>query len=316
MAGKGLSRNEAKPLMRGVVNIQFTPFKSATEIDEEALRDNTRFMIEEGIVKGKGVQVIGGSNGEGFNLSDEEYGQLIEIVVDEAKGRVPIVVGCVRPGTIQVIKIAKMAEEAGADGIMVLAPFYYSNAPDDLVYQHFKAIADATEIGIMIYNNHAVTGKDMSIDCLMRLAEIDHIVALKEITPNIFKLREVAHRLGDRFTLNANTYRTLAPLDYQFGVVGHNNFIANYDPKAALEVDANDASGDFEKCQAWWVRNLPLVKYVFRGDMYRMTAFGKEMARIMGRPMGDFERIPLQRPTEAERKKLRELMIEVGMSVK
>lgn len=309
----GLSRNEVKPLLRGVINIQFTPFKSATEIDEEALRENTRFMIDGGIVTGKGVQAIGGSNGEGFSLSDDEYKRLFEIVVDEAKGRVPIVAGCVRPGTEPVINIVKYAEEAGADAVMVLPPFYYPNPTDDVVYAHYKAIADASEIGIMIYNNHVVTGKDLSIDCLMRLAEIENIVALKEITPNIYKLREDAYRLGDRFTLNANTYRTIAPLDYQIGVVGHNNFIGNYDPKGALEVDAASASGDFEKCQAMWKRSLPLVKYVFRGDMYRMTALGKEMARIVGRPMGAMERLPLMRPTEEEREELRNVMIESGV---
>ena len=165
----------------------------------------------------------------------------------------------------------------------------------------------------MIYNNHIVSGKDLSVDCLMRLAEIDNIVALKEITPNISKLREVAHKLGDRFTLNANSYRTIAPLDYQIGVVGHNNFIANHDPEAALEVDAASATGDFQKCQEMWKRGLPLVKYVFRGDMYRMTALGKEMARIVGRPMGAFERLPLQRPTEKERGELKEAMVQSGI---
>jgi hypothetical protein len=73
MAKRGLTPQEVKPLLAGVVNIQYTPFKSATEIDEKALRDNTRFMIENGIVTGRGVQVIGGSNGEGFSLSMEEY---------------------------------------------------------------------------------------------------------------------------------------------------------------------------------------------------------------------------------------------------
>ena len=81
MSKHGLTPQEVKPMLAGVVNIQFTPFRSATEIDEEALRDNTRFMIEGGIVNGRGVQVIGGSNGEGFSLSDEEYKQLIQSIL-------------------------------------------------------------------------------------------------------------------------------------------------------------------------------------------------------------------------------------------
>ena len=314
MPQKGLSRSEAAPLMRGVINIQFTPFRSATEIDEEALRDNTRFMIEGGIVTGKGVQVIGGSNGEGFSLSDEEYKRLIEIVVDEAAGRVPIVVGCVRPGTQPVIRIAKYAEEAGADAIMVLSPFYYPDPSDDVVVEHFKSIAEATEIGIMIYNNSMVTGKDLSIECLQRLADNEHIIALKETTRNALKLREVAYKLSDRFTLNANSYRTLMPVDYAGGVVGHNNYIANYDPKSALEIDESGRGGNLEECQKMWERNLNLVKYVFTGDMYRMTAFGKEMCRIVGRPMGEYERPPMMKPTEEQSRKLKELMKEAGVN--
>lgn len=312
---RGLSRKEVKLLLRGVINIQFTPFRSADEIDEQALRDNTRFMVEGGIVAGKGAQVIGGSNGEGFSLSDEEYRQLIDIVVDEAKGRVPIVVACIRLGTEPVIELARYAEQAGADAVMVLAPFYYPNPSDEVVYQHYKAIADATNIGIMIYNNATITGKDMSFDCLKRLADIENIIALKETTGNMIKLREVAQKLGDRFTLNANTYRVISPLDYLFGVAGHNNYIANYDPKTALEVGAAAASGDFQRCHKIWERSLNLYKYIFTGDMYRMTSFGKEMSRIVGRPMGNFERPPLQRPDATERQKLKELMIESGIKV-
>ena len=208
---KGLSPQEVKPLLAGVLNIQFTPFKSATEIDEVALRKHTEFMIEGGIVKGMGVQVIGGSNGEGFSLSEHEYRVLIDTVVSAAAGKVPIIVGCTRPATQPVIELAKYCKQAGADGIMVLAPHYYPGPSHDVVYKHFKAIADAVDIGIMVYNNPGVTGLDMPIELLDRLAEIENIVALKEITPNMFKLRRAAQRYKDRFTINANTYRWMMP---------------------------------------------------------------------------------------------------------
>jgi len=315
MAKRGLTREEVKPLLAGVINIQFTPFKSATAIDEEALRDNTRFMIEGGIVTGRGVQVIGGSNGQGFSLSEEEYKRLIDIVVREAAGRVPICVGCTRPATDPVIELAQYAEEAGADAVMILAPHYYPNPSDDLVYKHFKAIADATNIGIMIYNNPGVTGKDLSVEALTRLAEIDNIVALKETTSNMFLLREIVYKFADRFTINANTYRWMMPLDYQLGVVGHNNFFGNIDPAFALRMEDVDMSGDFEQSNELWTRMLDLYKFAFTKGMYKATAYGKEMARIAGRPMGSYERLPLQRPSEEERLKLCQLMEKAGMVV-
>ncbi len=315
MSRKGLTRQEVKPLLAGVVNIQLTPFKSATEIDEEALRDNTRFMIEGGIVTGRGVQVIGGSNGEGFSLSDEEYKQLIDIVIDEAAGRVPIVVGCLRSATEPVIKLAQYAERAGADAVMILAPYYYPDPSDDVVYEHFKAIADAIDIGIVIYNNLRVTGKDLSVDLLTRLAEIDGIVALKETTSNMFLLREIVHKLGDRFTINTNTYRWMMPLDYQLGVVGFNSIFGNVDPAFALEMHNAALSGDFERCHQVWIRAFELYKFTIAKGMYWLTASAKEMARIAGRPMGSYERLPLQRPSEQERLKLRQLMQQAGITV-
>ena len=259
--------------------------------------------------------MIGGSNGEGFSLEYDEYRQLIEVVVEEAAGRVPICVGCARPATEPVIKLAQLAEESGADAVMVLPPFYYPNPTDDVVFNHYKALADATDIGIMIYNNPLVTGKDLSLDLLTQLAEIDHIVALKETTSNMYKLRQVAHKLSDRFTLNTNTYRWMMPLDYQLGVVGFNTVFGNNDPAAALAIHDAALSGDFERNQAIWVKMVDLYNFAFTKGMYKATAYGKEMVRIAGLPMGSYERLPLERPTEEERVELRRLMVQAGMNV-
>jgi 4-hydroxy-tetrahydrodipicolinate synthase len=306
---------DVKPLLVGVNNIQFTPFKSATEIDEDALRDNTRFMIEGGIVNGRGLQVIGGSNGEGFSLSIDEYRHLMAVVIEEAAGRVPICVGCIRPATEPVIRIARYAEEAGADCIMVLAPHYYPNCHPDVVYGHFKAIADATDLGIMIYNNPTVTGQDLSLDLLRRLAEIDNIVAFKECTRNMEKLREVSYQLGDRFAIIPNTTRYLMPFDYQLGAVGFITFYANIDPAYSLQMLEISESGDFERAQQMWSKAAELSKFIYSGGFARMTALGKEMARLAGRPMGRYERLPLQRPSQGDREKLRRLMKTAGMAV-
>jgi len=312
MTRKGMSPQEVKPLLSGVLNIQFTPFKSATEIDVTALREHTKFMIEGGIVTGKGVQVIGGSNGEGFSLSEHEYGVLIDTVVDAAAGRVPVIVGCTRPATQPVIELAKYSKQAGADGIMVLAPHYYHNPSHEVVYRHFRAIADAADIGIMIYNNPGVTGIDMPIELLDRLAEIDNIVALKEVTPNMFKLRRAAQRFGDRFTINANTYRWMMPLDYQIGVKGFNTYFGNINPRLAIRMHETGLTGDFAKNNDLWLRMVDLYSFAFAGDMYKATAYGKEMVRLAGLSMGDYTRLPLQPVSDDERKTLRALMQQAG----
>lgn len=307
---------EFKQMMRGVVTIQFTPFKSVTEIDEGALRDNTQFMIENGLVEGRAVSVVGGSNGEGFSLSASQYRQLIDVVIEEANGRVPVCVGCIRPAAQPVIELARYAEEAGADGIMVLGPHYYPNEPADMVYAHFKAIADATDIPIMIYNNLFVTGQDLSVDLLRRLADIDQIVALKECTPYTGKLREVALRLADRFAL-IPCYTCGMPLAYQLGAVGFITLYGNFCPAVPLAMHDACLAHDFERAQKLYVQTRPLDAYgaaaVRAGGPGRETAIFKEVARLAGRPMGAVERLPLVRPSEDERGLVRRLMIESGL---
>ena len=308
---------EVKPLLRGVVNVQCTPFKSVTEIDEEALRQNTRFMIDSGIVKGRGVLTIGGSTGEGFSLSDAEYKQLIGVVVEEANGRVPVCAGCVRPTTQPVIELAQYAEAVGVDCIMVLAPHYYPNEPEDVVYAHFKAIADATDIPIMIYNNPAATGQDLSVSLLRRLAEIDQIVALKECTSRTGKFREVAFYLADRFALLPCAIPRTMPFDYQLGAVGFVTWFANFNPAYALEIHDVCLAHDLAQAQEIYTRSRPLSTYIEAavrvGGLDREIALVMEMCRLTGRPMGEAERLPIVRPSEDERRELRRLMIEVGL---
>lgn len=309
MSRKGMSPQEAKPFMTGVFNIQFTPMKSESEIDEPALREHTNYIIDGGLVKGKGATVIGGSNGEGFSLSDKEYRQLIDVVVETADGRVPVVVGCVRPGTQPVIDLAKYAEQAGADAVMVLAPHYYPVPSHEYVVDHFRALADSTNIGIVIYNNPVVTGLDIPVDLLERLAEIDNIIGLKETTSNMYRLRQVLYRFKDRFAINSNTYRWMMPLDYQLGCKGFNTYFGNADPAFAVRMHEAGLSGDFETCNKLWIDMLDIYNFCFgHGDMYRATSLGKEMVRIAGVSMGDYERLPLKRPSKEDREHLRSLM--------
>jgi 4-hydroxy-tetrahydrodipicolinate synthase len=274
-------------------------------------------MIDNGIVNGRGVLAIGGSTGEGFSLSEAEYRQLIDIVVEEADGRVPLCVGCVRPTTQPVIALARYAEEAGADCVMLLAPHYYPHEPEDVVFAHLKAVADATDMPIMVYNNPPATGQDLSVDLLRRLAEIEQIVALKECTPRTDKLREVAFYLADRFALlPCATPRTM-PFDYQLGAVGFITWFANLNPAYALEIHDVCLAHDFTRGQEIYARSRPLNAYIeaavrARG-LDREIALVKEMCRLAGRPMGAVERLPIVRPSEEERRELRHLMIEAGL---
>ena len=306
-----------KPFLVGVFNMQYTLYNAEQNLDEAALRENTNFMIQKGILAGRGVQIIGAQAGEGACLSDTEYRQLMDIIVKETAGRVPIGVGCIRPTTHAVIELAQYAEGAGADFVLVMPPYYHPNlpCPVDLVYEHYQALARAVKIGIMVHNAPSATGQNLSIAMLNRLAEIEQIIAYKEDRQDFGGLREVVYRFKDRFMINANSYKALIPLDYQFGLTGYNSFLGNVDPAYALRQHDLALSGDFQQCHEFWAKGLDLFTYLQGGSKYNMLELGKEMARIAGRSMGSCERFPLRRPGNAERMKLRRLMEQAGMAV-
>jgi len=306
-----------KPFLVGVINMQYTPFNAEQKLDKAALRDNTHFMIEHGIVTGRGVQIIGAQAGEGACLSDAEYRQLIDIVIREAAGRVPIGVGCIRPTSQAVIELARYAEEAGADFVLIMPPYFHPNlpCPMDVVYEHYQALARAVKIGIMVHNAPSATGQNLSVAMLNLLAEMEQIIAYKEDRQDFGGLREITYRFKDRFMINANSYKALIPLDYQFGLTGYNSFLGNVDPAYALRQHDLALSGNFQECNEFWANGLELFNYLQGGSKYDMLELGKEMARIAGREVGCGERLPHRRPGDEERLKLHQLMVKAGIAV-
>lgn len=307
-----------KPYLVGVINMQLTPFKSDYGIDVDALRKNTHMMIERGIVNGRGVQVVGAQMGEGAYMTDEEYHTLIDVVVKEAAGRVPVGVSLIRTTTHEMVKLAKYAEEAGADFVMALPPRYVPSitpCPTEVVYAHYKALADAINIGIMVHNDPESTGLSMSVEMLNHFAEMDKIIAFKEDRREFGGLREIIYKFKDRFMINANSYKVLLPLDYQSGLTGYNSFLANVDPAYALKQHDLALSADFDKCQEFWANGLEFYDYMLNKSNYRMLELAKEMVRITGQPMGSIERLPFRRPDEETRKKLRANMEKIGMKI-
>ncbi len=311
------SLQDLKPLLVGVINMHFTPFDEQGELDLAALRGHTHFMIENGIVNGRGVQVVGAQAGQGYFLSDREYRQLIEVVVRESAGRVPVGVGCIRPSTKAVLELARDAQALGADFVLVMPPYYLPlrACSRDKVLEHYHALAAAVDIGIMLHNAPNSTGQNLSSGLLNELAAIPQIIAYKEDRQDFGGLREVIYRFKDRFMINANSYKALIPLDYQSGLTGYNSFLANVDPAYALRQHDLALSGDFAACHAFWARALDLYDYMLTQPGYTFDELGKEMARLAGRPMGACERLPLRRPGEPERARLRGLMEAVGLGV-
>jgi 4-hydroxy-tetrahydrodipicolinate synthase len=164
-----------KTLHRGVIIPMVTPFYESQELYIHGLRRLTNHLIECGV---HGLFPFG-STGEFFSLTPEEKIRILDVVVEEAAGRVRVYAGTGDVSTKETIRHTKMAEEHGADGVIVITPFYIVPSDDEL-YEHFSAISSSTNLPVICYNNPPRTGVKMSVDVISRLSEIPNFVGIKD----------------------------------------------------------------------------------------------------------------------------------------
>ena len=171
-----------------------TPFTAGDDIDEPALRRLVARQVQEGIH----FLVPCGTTGENPTLTRDERRRVVEIVVDEAAGRVPVLAGAGGNNTHEVIETARMMQRAGAQGLLSVTPYYNKPTPDGL-YGHYSAIADATPLPVVVYNVPARTGCNVDPVTLARLATIPNIAGVKEASGNMTQICEVCHAVPDGF---------------------------------------------------------------------------------------------------------------------
>jgi 4-hydroxy-tetrahydrodipicolinate synthase len=179
-----------------VLTAMVTPFDQHGEIDYHAARTLVNYLIDNGT---DGL-VVAGTTGESPTLTTEEKISLFKFVVEVAAGRVPVIAGTGSNNTRASISLTKQAEEAGVDGIMLVAP-YYNKPSQEGLFQHFKAIAEATSLPVMLYNIPGRCAVNISVETIVRLSEITNIVAVKEASGNLDAMAEIINRTPDTFTL-------------------------------------------------------------------------------------------------------------------
>ena len=171
---------------RGVYPVVLTPFKENGDIDFALLEARVDWLIENGV---HGL-IPNGSTGEYAAMSREEQKQVIKCVCGAAKGRVPVIAGVTAETAKWVIEMSEAAKEYGADGLMAL-PSPYNNPTQEEIYNHFKTIAEAVDLPIMVYNNPWSTGVDISVNTLARLSQLPNIEYCKECTGNVRRQRQL-----------------------------------------------------------------------------------------------------------------------------
>jgi len=283
----------------GTFVVTVTPFTSDEELDLEALRANVDYYIESGV---HGV-VVGGSTGEFASLSFQEHKKIIEAVVDEVNGRVPVIAGTGACATRRVIELTKYAKDVGADGAMIIPPFYTKPNENEL-YEHFKNIAEAVDLPIMLYNNPWTSKVDMQPALVARLAEIDNIQYVKESSGDVTRVWKIINLTGGKMTVFCGA-DNLALESFLMGAKGWICVAANMFPKHTSRLYELAKENNIERARTLYSQLLPLLNFL--EETGKFTQLSKAGLEILGRKAGP-PRKPLLPVDEEEKQKLKDLI--------
>jgi 4-hydroxy-tetrahydrodipicolinate synthase len=234
-----------------------TPFTKGGDLDEQAVRRLGRRQIDAGIH----FLVPVGTTGESPTLTPAERIRSVEILVDEAKGQVPVLAGAGGYNTKEVIHLAEEMRKAGAAGLLSVTPYYNKPTPDGLV-QHYRAIADSTPLPIVVYNVPGRTGVNVDVATLVRLAAIPTIVGVKEASGNMTQMCEVCRALPSDFIVLSGDDALTLPL-MAVGGRGIISVASNEIPKEIVQMVEAAERNDFAAARAIHARIMPLLQINF-----------------------------------------------------
>jgi 4-hydroxy-tetrahydrodipicolinate synthase len=290
------------PAFTGSLPALVTPFKGG-KIDEAALRALVSWQIESG---SSGLVPVG-TTGESPTLSHDEHKRVVEIVIAEARGRVPVIAGAGSNNTTEAIDLAIHAEKAGAQGVLVVTP-YYNKPTQEGMYQHFKAVNDAIGVPIIIYNIPPRSVVDMSVETMARLYELKNIAGVKDATANLARVSQQRHAMGPDFIqLSGEDMTALAYM--AAGGHGCISVVANVAPQLCAELMASVLKGDYAGALKVQDRLVPLHDAVFKEPG---LAGAKHGLSLLGR-IEDEVRLPLLPVTAPTGKVIREAMVFAGL---
>jgi 4-hydroxy-tetrahydrodipicolinate synthase len=243
-------------MFSGTFTALVTPFRNG-EVDVEALEGMVEFQIEHGV---SGL-VPCGTTGETPAMSEEEDRVVVETVVRVAAGRVPVVAGTGSNSTDMAIKYTKMAQEVGADGSLQVAP-YYNKPTQEGLYRHFAAIAESTDLPLILYNIPGRTSVTISAETMARLAEIPNIVGVKDSTLSMNMISDVISLCGEEFDVLSGDDPMTLPL-ISLGGVGVISVASNVAPGAVSDMVKALLEGDFDRGRELHYELLPLFRALF-----------------------------------------------------
>src|SRR5437868_13555410 len=280
-----------------------TPFRADQSLDEAGMRRLVRRQIEAGI----DFLVPCGTTGESPTLTRDEHLRVAQITVEEAKGRVPVLAGAGGYNTAEVIELAQELAQIGVDGILSVTP-YYNKPTQEGLYQHYRAIASAVTLPIIVYSVQGRTGVNVEPATLARLAQIENIVGVKEASGNIGQMATILNEVPATFHVRSGDDVVTIPLA-ALGWRGVISVVSNQIPGEMTQLAQACLKGDFETARRIQARYLPLmnVNFVESNPIPVKAAMG-----LMGL-LTPAMRLPMCAPAAGNLAKIEKVLDSVGL---
>ncbi len=287
----------------GAYTAMITPFKENGDLDEEGLRENIRFQIENGI---DGIVPVG-TTGECATLSFNEHKKVIEISIDEADEEVPVIAGTGSNNTVEALELTEYAAEVGADAALIVSP-YYNKPTQRGLYEHYKTLAQEVDIPQIVYNVPSRTGKNVEAETTAKLSKLENIKAVKEASGEARQAMDIKKQAAEDFNLMSGADKlTLALLSA--GGVGAISVASNIVPGKISKMIHSYLEGDVQTAQDIHYEHLDLFDALF---LETNPGPVKAAMNLLDRPAGE-PRLPLVEAKEETKERLKEVLSELDL---
>ena len=293
-----------KKLFEGSGVALVTPFKDG-KINYEKMGD----LIEWHIENKTDAIIVCGTTGESATMTDKERKSTIKFVVDKVNKRIPVIAGSGSNNTAYSIELSKYCQEVGADGLLIVTP-YYNKATQNGLIKHYTAIADSVDLPIILYNVPGRTGVNITPATVEKLSKIENIVAIKEASGNISQVAEIARLCGEDFAIYSGNDDQIVPI-LSLGGIGVISVLANVLPKETHDIVEKYLSGDVEESRKLQLRLNELVNSLFI-EVNPIPV--KAAMNLMGMGAGEL-RLPLTDISEQNLEVLKNNMLKAGIKL-
>ena len=290
-------------IFRGAFVAIVTPFTDG-RVDEQALAD----LIEFHIANGTHGIVPCGTTGESATMSHDEHHRVVELTVKIVNGRVPVVAGSGSNSTAEAIDLTRHARQAGADGALMVSP-YYNKPSQEGLYQHYKAVAEAVDIPIILYNVPSRTSSNILPVTVARLAGVDNIVGIKEASGDLNQISEVIRLCPDDFAVMSGDDFTAMPT-VLLGATGVISVTSNVAPKDMAQMMDAALAGDLATARSLHYKLFPLMQAMFY-DTNPVPA--KKSLELMGKIKSGTPRLPLYPMNDETLVRLKAALADYGL---